>query len=81
MLFAGTAWGERDPGDNDWHPVIRLGMCDLEAGNGGELTVQLMGMVLAQARLWRAWGQSTGMPDSWLDGEAACQVLVAFWFD
>ena len=72
VLFAGTAWGERDPGDNDWHPVIRLDMSDLEAGNRDELTTQLAGMVLAQARLWRTWGQPTGMPDSWLDGETAC---------
>ncbi|MYA06013.1 MAG: AAA family ATPase [Caldilineaceae bacterium SB0664_bin_22] len=72
VLFEGTAWGERDPKDNDWHPVLRLDMGDIEAANRNELTMQLVGMVLEQARLWRARGKPTGMPHAWLDGEAEC---------
>ncbi len=72
VLFEGTAWGERDPTDNDWHPVLRLDMGDIEAASRDELTVQLVSMVLAQGRLWRARGKATGMPHAWLDGEAEC---------
>ena len=72
LLFVGTAWGGREPKDNVSHPVIRLDMGSLNAANRSELTTQLMGMVLAQARLWRARGKPTGLPDAWLDGQAAC---------
>ena len=72
VLFEGTAWGERDPKDHALHPVIRLDMGNVEAANRDELTMQLVGMVLAQARLWRARGKPTGIPNAWLDGEAAC---------
>ena len=71
-LFAGTAWGERDATENESHPVIRLDMGNIEAANRDELTRQLAGMVLAKARLWRARGKRTGIPDTWLDGEAEC---------
>ena len=72
LLFAGTAWGERKPKDNVLHPVIRLDMGGLNAANRGELTTQLMGMVLVQARLWRARGKPTGLLDAWLDREKEC---------
>ena len=47
-------------------------MGNVEAANRDELTMQLVGMVLAQARLWRARGKPTGIPNAWLDGDAAC---------
>ena len=72
VLFEGTAWSERDPKDRDSHPVLRLDMGDIEAASRDELTMQLVNMVLAQARLWRARGESTGIPHAWLDGEAEC---------
>ena len=72
VLFEGTAWGERDPKDNDSHPVLRLDMGDIEAASRDELTMQLVSMVLAQGRLWRARGKATGIPHAWLDGEAEC---------
>ena len=34
--------------------------------------MQLVSMVLAQARLWRAQGKPTGIPHTWLGGEAEC---------
>ncbi len=72
LLFAGTTWGEREPKDNVLHPVIRLDMGSLKAANRDELTTQLMDMVLAQARLWRARGKPIGLPDAWLDRENEC---------
>jgi len=47
-------------------------MGDIKAANRDELTMQLVSMVLAQARLWRARGKPTGIPHAWLDGEAEC---------
>ena len=47
-------------------------MGDIEAANRDELTMQLVSMVLAQARLWRVRGKPTGIPHTWLDGEAEC---------
>ena len=36
------SWGERDPKDNDLHPVLRLDMGDSEAASRDELTMQLL---------------------------------------